>query len=130
MNDNTIQFFSVAADLELAGLIWWPEIGDEITPREQPDQVSILFDSQGMTPAQLRNVYVWLPSIEQLVTQFEVRQAILEHVGLELSDSGIYYRSVVEHQSRRIEAQGETLRGALGTALRSMLLSDGSSDVH
>jgi hypothetical protein len=130
MKDEPLLFFPVAADLELAGLFWLPEIGDEIAARSQPEHVSILFDPQGMTPSELRNFYVWLPSVEQLVNQFEARQAILAHVGLEISDNGMFYKSVVQHHSRKIETKADTFRNTLGIALRSLLLADGSNDLH
>ena len=79
-------FINVAEDLELAGLIWRPEIGDEISNRHEPGAVSVLVDPQGMTPTELRSVYLWLPTVEQMVLQFEVRQAILFHAGVELTD--------------------------------------------
>jgi hypothetical protein len=130
MKDEPLLFFPIAADLEIAGLVWLPEIGDEIAARNQPEHISILFDPQGMTPSELRHYYVWLPSVEQLVGQFEARQAILEHVGLELLDNSMCYRSIVEHHSKKIEAKSESFRSSLGIALRHLLLSDGSLELH
>jgi hypothetical protein len=72
-----LQFLQIAEDLELAGLHWMPEIGDEVSDRKHPDNISILVDPQGMTPIELRSSYLWLPTVEQMVTQVEVRQAIL-----------------------------------------------------
>lgn len=120
---SLLPFLPVAEDLELAGLIWRPEIGDEVSDRRHPDAVSILVDPQGMTPTELRSVYLWLPSVEQMVMQFEARQAILFHAGLEVSDSALYYKTVIKSQLGPIESRAESLRVSLGIALRNLLLS-------
>ena len=86
---SLISFLQVAHDLETAGLLWQPEIGDEISQRSAPEIVSILIDPQGMTPSVLRETYVWLPTVEQLVDQLEARRAILFHAGLEINERAL-----------------------------------------
>ena len=131
-----IPFVSIASDLDCAGLMWQPEVGDEITRRDEPGDVSILFDSQGLTPRQLRQVYLWLPSLDQLVEQLEARQAILAHAGLQVTESGMFYKTVVEIASvgtigkETIEGSAESLRSAMGIALRRILLGVRASSVH
>lgn len=122
-------FFNIASELEEAGLIWQPEIGDEISMRVKPDRVSILVDPEGMSPSQLRSAYLWLPNVEQLVFQFEVRQAILFHLGFELSEKYMAYKAVIRTQSGMIESFADDVRSALGLSLLD-LLTDSSSAVH
>ena len=117
-------FFDIAEDLELAGLVWCPEIGDEVLDRDLREMVSILVDPQGMTPTELRSTYLWLPTVEQMVMQLESRQAILFHAGLELSSSSFCYKAIVQAPQAKVEAEGESLRAAVGYALRDLLLSD------
>ncbi len=123
-----LSFVSVAAELEEAGLIWQPEIGDEISHRNKSDRISILVDPDGMNPSQLRNTYIWLPTVEQLVFQFEARQAILFHAGLELSERAICYKTVIQAPFGPIESSAESLREALGCALKELLVND--AQVH
>lgn len=119
---SSLNFVAIAEDLELAGLLWHPEIGDEVSFRERMDKVSILVDPQGMTPRELRDTYLWLPTVEQIVLQFEARQAILAHMGLELSKTSVHYKTIVEYEGKEIESVGFSVRQSLGTALRSLLL--------
>lgn len=123
-------FLEVAEDLELAGLHWMPEIGDEVSDRKHPDTISILVDPQGMTPVELRSSYLWLPTVEQMVTQLEVRQAILFHAGLEMSEAAICYKTVLQSQVGPIESKAATLRLAIGMALRNLLLVNQGSQVN
>jgi hypothetical protein len=115
-------FLELAEDLELAGLVWQPEIGDEIARRKERDRVQILVDSEGMTPDELRSTYLWLPTVEQMVLQFEVRQTILQHAGLELDEKNFFYRTVLVAPSGSIESRADSLRLSLGFALRNLLL--------
>lgn len=124
------QFLEIACELEGAGLVWQPEIGDEISDRENVQKVSILVDPQGMTPLQLRKSYLWLPTVEQLVTQLEIRQALLFHAGMELSTSHLCYKTVVRSSGRSIEVTGESLRQSLGLALKDLLLENYTGEVH
>ena len=124
-------FISLAEELESAGLLWRPEIGDEISDRTQPESVSVLVDPQGMTPAELRQYYLWLPSVEQMVLQMEVRQAVLFHAGLELSDISMAYKAVIRTSSGQIESMGKSLRLAVGEALHGLLIGKlGPSGLH
>lgn len=125
-----MSFIDIAEDLEVAGLPWLPEIGDEISYRTEPERVSILVDPNGMTPRQLREVYIWLPSVEQLIFQFEARQAILHHTGVELTEKGVCYKTIIKQQTKRIETIAFSLRNSLGLALRDLLISDGTAEVH
>jgi hypothetical protein len=123
-------FVHVAEDLELAGLLWQPEMGDEIASRADTEHLLILVDSQGMTPLQLRRAYLWLPSVEQMVEQIEARQGLLEHSGLEITDHGMFYRTVVKQNTKLIKVEAPNLRHSFGLALRDMMLSDGTAEIH
>jgi len=123
-------FISVAEDLELAGLLWLPEIGDEVSFRRQPETVSILVDPQGLTPGELRTQFMWLPSVEQLMFQFEARQAVLFHAGLELSESVFLYKTVIKSPVKQIETRAESLRNSLGIALRDLLISSSPNSIN
>ena len=113
----------IAEDLEQAGLVWQPEVGDEISDRMQKKEIAILVDPRGMTPSELRTMYLWLPTVEQLVEQVEARQAVLCHMGIELDNEDLFYRTVLKAKTREIESRGESLRISLGTALRDLLLA-------
>ena len=122
---SLLSFLQIAHDLESAGLLWQPEIGDEISQLSAPEIVSILIDPQGMTPSVLRETYVWLPTVEQLVDQLEARKAILFHAGLEIQERALAYKTVVQVGRGKLEAKGDTLRDAIGSALRDLLLFSG-----
>ena len=124
-----LHFLQVAEDLELAGLLWRPEIGDEISLRSKKESVSVLVDPQGFTPEELRAEYLWLPTVEQMVTQFEVRQAILFHAGLELTEKSLCYKTVIQAPKGPIESCGTTLRLSVGLALRNLLLTQDSPEL-
>ena len=118
------QFIYVAHDLEAAGLCWKPEIGDEVADREGKHPIAILVDPQGMSPEELRSCFVWLPTVEQMLTQFEARQAVLFHAGFELKDNQMCYKTVIQASNAHIESKGVSFRLALGLALRGLLMSD------
>ena len=120
---KTEGFLAIAEELEIAGLIWKPEIGDEISFRQQRDTVSVLVDPQGMSPTELRSTYLWLPTVEQMVWQFEARSAILEHTGLELTSKSFCYKTVVKGSFGEIESKAASLRSSVGLALRNLLIS-------
>ena len=124
------RILELANDLELAGLLWQPEIGDEIANRQSQEQISILIDPQGLTPSELRSTYLWLPNVEQLIAQFEARQAILVHVGFELSHVALGYKTIVRSQGNEIESAGESMRISLGCALRELLLTDNPNAIN
>jgi hypothetical protein len=125
MSSLCTNFIELAGDLEVAGLTWHPEIGDEILLRAVDDpqapRVSVLVDPQGLRPDQLRRQYLWLPTIEQMVLQMEARQAILQHAGLELSERAFQYKTVVHSPVGAIESVGANLRLSMGLALRGIL---------
>lgn len=123
-------FLDIAEDLEIAGLVWLPEVGDEVSKRQKKDDISILFDAQSYSAKELRASYLWLPSVEQLMKQFEARQAILSHAGLELSEKELRYRTVLKIRGQALEAVGDTLRSALGSALRQLLLDGNCRQVN
>ena len=116
----------VAEDLEEAGLVWQPEIGDEISDRRVKKEISILVDPRGMTPRELRAMYLWLPTVEQLVEQVEARQAVLCHLGIELTEEDLCYRTILKAKNKQIETKGESMRISLGGALRDLLLVSNS----
>lgn len=122
-------FLPIAHDLEDAGLLWRPEIGDEVFQKIEPQQVSILVDPQGMTPKELRQSYLWLPTVEQLLQQFEARQAVLFHAGLELSSVDFCYKAVIKTPGGQIERTAESLRSVMAISLRDILLGDNQA-VH
>ncbi len=123
-------FVVLAEDLELAGLVWSPEIGDEIIGRQEKQRVSILVDPEGLTPGELRETYIWLPTVEQMILQFEVRQAILAHAGLELDPGNIQYKTVVQYSGKELESSGENLRTSMGKVLRDLLLTEHEGELH
>lgn len=120
----TVRFVGVAEDLEIAGLVWQPEIGDEVTDRKALKSVSILVDPQGMTPTQLRATYLWLPTVEQMLEQFAARQAILYHAGLELSENAMNYKTIIQAPFGPIESHAHTFRVSVGMALRDLLMHE------
>ena len=67
--------------------------------------------------------------MEQLVFQFEARQAILFRAGLELTEDKMHYKTVIQSSANHIEATGETLRVCLGVALRDLLLGKSTGKV-
>jgi len=107
-------FLEVACDLDKIGLIWNPEIGDEISKRESPDQISVLVDTGGLTPPALRDSYIWLPTVEQMILQIEVRQAILFHAGLEMSEFSYCYKTVIKSKKGAIEGAAYSCRESIG----------------
>ena len=126
----TEKFIYVAQDLEVAGLLWHPEVGDEVADREGQSPVAILVDPQGMTPDELRSTYLWLPTVEQMIMQFEARQAVLFHAGLEFTERKLCYKTVLHIQNGHIECRADSFRLSLGLALRDLLISDVPSIVN
>ena len=120
--DVQTDFLTVAENLEDAGLLWLPEIGDEVTPRDTREFVSILVDPAGMPIKDLRATYLWLPNVDQIVRQFEARSSILLHAGLEVDESVIRYKSIIQAKDGNIEAEGNSLRICLGMALHTLLM--------
>ena len=121
MNKSIIapeRFIFLAADLEAAGLLWNPEVGDEVADREGKHPVAILVDPQGMSPDELRSAFLWLPTVEQMLTQFEARQAVLFHAGFECNEKHFCYKTVIQSDRGHIESRGESFRVSLALALR------------
>ena len=121
------EFIVVSYELEESGLLWHPEIGDEIIARGDDQRVSILVDPQGLTPKELRENFVWLPTVEQLVVQIEVREGMLYHAGI--CDS-LDYETIIKTSFGMIEAQASSLRIAMGKALNDMLMKNTSGSLH
>ncbi|MCB0330540.1 MAG: hypothetical protein KDD70_12775, partial [Bdellovibrionales bacterium] len=111
-------------------LIWHPEIGDEISNRVNPTQVSVLVDTGGLTPPALRDTYIWLPTVEQMLLQIEVRQAILFHAGLEMSEHSYCYKTVIQSKVGSVEAAAYSFRESVGKALHDLLLVEQGTNVH
>ena len=124
---TSTEIIPVSIELDRSGLVWHPEIGDEVTERHDLERVAILVDPLGMTPTELRQTFLWLPSVEQLVLQFEARQALIYHAGI---DESLQYEAIVRTGLGVIEAKARTLRVALGKALRELLLHTTNGAVH
>lgn len=123
-------FITVANDLDCAGLFWQPVIGDEVSFRESPQQVSILVDPDGMTPKELRETFIWLPTVEQIVLALEARQAILFHAGLEMGQGLLTYKTVIQSKAGTIESLGDSLRVSVGLGLRDLLYLQNRKSFH
>ena len=124
------RFILVAKDLELAGLFWHPEVGDEVTDRELHNPVSILVDPQGLTPDELRSSFLWLPTVEQMIYQCEARQAVLFHAGWEMNPKSCGYKTVIQAPAGHIESCAESFRISLGLALRDLLIGDTTTTIN
>ena len=111
-------YIDVSLELDKVGLIWHPEIGDEISLRGQERQVSILVDPQGLTPKELRDSFIWLPTVEQLVTQIEARQGLIFHAGV---TETLEYEAIIKVTEGLVEAKASSLRVVFGKALSSIL---------
>ncbi len=121
------EYIGVSVDLDKRGLVWYPEIGDEVSERTNLERISILVDPHGLTPTELRKSFVWLPTVEQLVEQFEARQAMIYHAGV---NNTLAYEAVIRCAHGVIEASANTLRLAFGRALQELLHNSSSSAVH
>ena len=121
------KIIKICQELDSAGLLWSPEIGDEIALREDYKTISILVDPQGLTPSELRHTYLWLPTLEQLVLQFEARQALIEHVGM---NAQFVYEAVIQTDLGKIEVEANNLRVAFGQALTNLLEGVNSRNIQ
>lgn len=115
---NSIEFIPLSVQLDRAGLHWDPEIGDEVTERGAVDRVAILVDPQGLTPEELRDSFIWLPSIEQLIDQIALRGGVLYHVGM---SENLVYEAVVKTPTGIVEIAAPSLRVALAQTLIQLL---------
>lgn len=127
---GTDRFIFLAHDLEVAGLFWHPEVGDEVADRENRNPIAILVDPQGMTPDELRSAYIWLPTVEQIIQQLEARQAILFHAGFEINEAACCYKTVIQASCGHIESKAESFRMSLGLALRDLLITDSTTVIN
>lgn len=120
-------FIKISLELDQSGLLWLPEIGDEVTERGTHEKVAVFVDPQGLTPRELRQQFIWLPTVEQLVNQLEARQAMVYHAGI---TSGFRYEVVVKAPVGVIETDAATLRSAFGSALFKLLTNASSGSLH
>lgn len=121
------EFIPISLELDRSGLVWHPEIGDEVTQRADLARVSILVDPRGMTPGELRSTFVWLPTVEQIVQQLEARQAMIYHAGI---NPTLAYETVVRTSYGVIETTAKSLRAAFAKALRDLLVNNATEIVH
>ena len=120
-------YIYLAIDLDRSGLIWQPEIGDEVVERHSEPRVSILVDPQGLKPAELREVYVWLPTLEQLIAEIEDRAGAIYHLGInEVGD----YEAIIRISSGLIEVEGENMRVTLARGLQQLIAHSVTACVH
>jgi hypothetical protein len=111
-------FIDISVELDEKGLIWNPEIGDEISLRGSDRSVSILVDPQGLTPVELRESFIWLPTVEQLVNQIESRNGLIFHAGV---TDHLEYEAVIKVSYGLVEARAPSLREAFGKVLTNMI---------
>lgn len=123
----TTEFIPISVDLDRSGLVWHPEIGDEVTERTTLEKISILVDPHGMTPSELRTSFLWLPTVEQLVQQLEARQALIYHAGITQT---LHYETVIRTSFGVIETSAPSLRAAFGKALRDVLIKASTEVIH
>ncbi|OVE80132.1 hypothetical protein BVY02_01170 [bacterium J17] len=120
-------YVELSERLDNSGLVWHPEIGDEVTERPSYEKISILVDPSGQTVSELRKSFLWLPTVEQLVQQFEARQAIISHAGLR---DDFKYETVIRAPHGVIEAAGKSLRISFGRALEELITKSSSGSIH
>ena len=124
---NIERFLNIAIGLDQAGLIWRPEVGDEVSDRRDPENISILVNPNQAKAEELRSIYLWLPTLEQMVFQLEARQAILFHAGLELTTEAMRYKAVLQSPVGPIESEAESLRTAIGISLLELVKANKKS---
>jgi hypothetical protein len=122
-----LDFIDISVELDQKGLIWNPEIGDEISLRGSDRNVSILVDPQGLTPVELRESFIWLPTVEQLVNQIESRSGLIFHAGV---TDHLEYEAVIKVNHGLVEARAPSLREAFGKALTSMISASYTAVLH
>lgn len=120
MSNNSGEVIAVSLELDRAGLVWHPEIGDEVAERATLSKVAVLVDPQGYTPTELRSYFLWLPTVEQMVLQLEAREAFIYHVGI---TKGFSYEALVKTSTGMVETSAGTLRLAFGRVLQEVLSS-------
>ena len=118
-------FLILAKELETIGLKWIPEVGDEVLLRGLQDgRISILVDSNGMTLYELRENYIWLPTIEQLMSEIEHRGGVLFHAGLMSNSNNKKYEVVIQTLQDMIKVTHDSLREALALSLKKLILNN------
>lgn len=127
METRNNEFIRISVELDRVGLVWNPEIGDEISLRNEIERVSILVDPQGLTPKELRQRFIWLPTVEQLVEQFEARQAMIYHVGV---TNSLEYEAVIRSAQGIVETAATSLRLAFGKALQELIIGCPARSMH
>ena len=128
MKEGATEIIELSLSLDQSGLIWHPEIGDEVTERESLDRVSILVDPQGLTPEELRDNFIWLPNVEQLVGEIESREGLIYHVGV---GSDLQYEVVVKSKlGGLVEAKADSIRLAFAKALENLLGNVALGELH
>ncbi|MCS6894129.1 MAG: hypothetical protein NZO16_06165 [Deltaproteobacteria bacterium] len=120
MSDCTTEIITLSFALERAGLVWHPEIGDEVSERTS-NQIMILTDNFSLPPSHLRRIFLWLPRAEQLIEQIEARQGIITHVGW-INDGSTYgYGAFLKIGDVEIRATSSSFRLALAMLLFKFL---------
>jgi hypothetical protein len=120
-------YVDVALELERSGLVWEPEIGDEVLYRQECNRVSILVDSRGLTSNELRATFIWLPTLEQLIEELEAREAVIYHAGKSKQEN---YEALIKTSLCLIEEQAESLRLVFAQALRKLIGQSHSEQLH
>lgn len=120
-------YIDISYELDKQGLVWNPEIGDEVSLRGSDRNVSILVDPNGMTPSELRESFIWLPNVEQLVSQIEARQGLIFHAGI---TEDLEYEAIIKTQFGLIEAKATSLRVVFGKVLNSLITSSLTVPLH
>ncbi len=118
--NSTTEVVTLSLALEMAGLVWKPEIGDEVLDRYS-NRIMILTDNFGLPPSELRKIFLWLPRMEQLIEQIEARQAVILRLGWIQEEVSIGYDVEIGYQGNVIQAKGLDARLALGTGLFKLL---------
>lgn len=122
-----LDYIDISIELDRNGLVWNPEIGDEVSLRGNDRHVSILVDPQGLTPSELRESFVWLPTVEQLVNQIESRQGLIYHAGV---TKNLEYEAVIRTIDGFVEVKAPSLRTAFGRALTALLSKEITFALH
>jgi len=117
---EVLDFFNLSSQLEKSGLTWNPEIGDEVADRVTATTL-ILVDNKGLTPNQLRKLFLWLPRLEQMIEQIEARQAIISHFGFSTSLKNSGYLVEIQFRESVLSATHPDSRLAIGLGLLKLL---------
>lgn len=120
INSSYTELISLSLALEKAGLVWHPQIGDEVSERSQ-FRIMILTDNNSLTPSQLRKLFVWLPRMEQIIEQIEARNGIITFFGWNSSPASFGYLARMEISGEMIETSHVDPRLAIGALLFKFL---------